>query len=165
MTFVEGVNYKFIISEGFKPSRQVMSDTRTRFWQNGKCRTILLTPMSFSAWFDLYSKGDKLKLHKICPNTKGKCHKQFTFLPKQNQLEGAGFRKITKNLRGQHGAWNNIIRPTVNVDAPFISIAVGTKTKKRYIRSLTSDILKSFSEGKILSLTNMHGIGSKLKIM
>ena len=48
--------------------------------------------MSNSAWCDLKSKGDILKLHDKCPNTKCNCQKLITFTPHQYMLEG-GLRK------------------------------------------------------------------------
>ena len=43
--------------------------------------------MSKTACWDLNSKGDFLKLHDVCPNSKCKYQKQPTFKPKQSQLE------------------------------------------------------------------------------
>ena len=43
--------------------------------------------MSNSAWGDLYSKGDILKLHGKCPNPKCNCQKIITFTPHQYMLE------------------------------------------------------------------------------
>ena len=40
------------------------------------------SPMSNSAWCDLNSRGDLLKLHDLCHNPKCKCQKQITFTPK-----------------------------------------------------------------------------------
>ena len=53
--------------------------------------------MSNSAWFDLNRICTVLKLHDMCHNRKCNCQKQFTFGPKQFQLEGAGFKKTMKN--------------------------------------------------------------------
>ena len=47
--------------------------------------------MSNSPWCDLISKGDFLKLHDMCPNTKRNCQKQIT-ITEQNQLGCGGFR-------------------------------------------------------------------------
>ena len=44
--------------------------------------------MSKSAWCDLNSKGDILKLHDKCPNPKFNCQKVITFTPRKYMLEG-----------------------------------------------------------------------------
>ena len=49
--------------------------------------------MSNSAWSDINSKGDILKLHGLCHNHECKCQKQYTFTPRNFQLEGNGFKK------------------------------------------------------------------------
>ena len=47
--------------------------------------------MSDSAWCDLNSKGDLLKLHDTCPNKKCNCQKQIIFTPNHFLPERAGF--------------------------------------------------------------------------
>ena len=62
--------------------------------------------MSSSAWCDLNSKGDMLKLHDKCPNPKCKCQKIITFTPHEYMLEGGSIKpKLRKNFREQkkHG--------------------------------------------------------------
>ena len=49
-----------------------------------------------SAWCDLNSKGDLMKLHAICSNPNCKCQKQVTFTPRQIQKERAGFKNTMK---------------------------------------------------------------------
>ena len=44
-------------------------------------------------------------------------------------------------------------------------MAVSAKTKNLQFGTATSDIIKSISGGKILSLTDMHGRGLRLKVM
>ena len=55
------------------------------------------------------------------------------------------------------------MKPAVNVAAPFIGMAVGAKTKNPKVAQATTNILKSISGSKILSLTNKcgHGLGLK----
>ena len=48
---------------------------------------------------------------------------------------------------------------------PLISAAIAAKTKNRQSAQKTSSILKSRTGGKILSLTDPHGKGLKLKVM
>ena len=48
--------------------------------------------MSNSAWCDLNSKGDILKLHDKCPNPKCNCQKIITFTPHQYMLEGGSIK-------------------------------------------------------------------------
>ena len=47
----------------------------------------------------------------------------------------------------------------------LISAAVAAKTKIPHSAQITSNILKSPTGGKILSLTDMHGCGLRLKAM
>ena len=44
-------------------------------------------------------------------------------------------------------------------------MAVSAKTKNPKVGQATTNILKSISGGKILSLTDMHGNGLRLKVM
>ena len=62
-------------------------------------------------------------------------------------------------------AWNKFLKPAVNVAAPFVGMAVSVKTKNPKVGQATTNILKSTSGGKILSLTDMHGNGLRLKVM
>ena len=48
---------------------------------------------------------------------------------------------------------------------PLISTIVAAKTKNPQSTQLTNSILKSLTGGKILSLTDMHGSGLRLKVM
>ena len=60
---------------------------------------------SNSAWCDLNSTGDILKLHGIYPKPKCQCQKQFTFTPRQFQLEGARvINKSQKTFKGTQTA-------------------------------------------------------------
>ena len=101
-----------------------------------------------------------LKLHDFCNNPKCKCQKQITFSPNQFQLEGAGLENtMKKNFKGTQRTWNNFLEPAVNVAAPFIGMAAGSKAKNPNVAAVTTSILKSISGGKILSLTDIHGNG------
>ena len=48
---------------------------------------------------------------------------------------------------------------------PRISAAVAAKTKNPQSAQVSNSILKSLTGGKILSLTDMHGHGLRLKVM
>ena len=48
--------------------------------------------MSQSAWCDLSSKGDILKLDIKCPNPKCNCQNLITFTPRQILLEGGSIK-------------------------------------------------------------------------
>ena len=81
-------------------------------------------------------------------------------------MEGAGFKSTMKKIfNGSQTAWNKFLKPDVNVAAPFIGMAVSAKTKNPKVGQATTNILKSISGGKILSLTDMHGRGLGLKVM
>ena len=136
------------------------------FVKKGKCSKNHCSSMSNSAWCDFNKNCTVLKLHDMCHNPKYKCQKQITFSPKQFQLEGAGFKNTMKKIfKGSQTAWNKFLKPAVNIAAPFIGMAVGAKTKNPKVAAATTNILKSISGGKILSLTDMHGRGLRLKVM
>ena len=68
--------------------------------------------------------------------------------------------------KGSQTALNKFLKPAVNVAAPFIGMAVSAKTKNPKVGAATTNILKSISGGKILSLTDMHsGAGLRLRVM
>ena len=136
------------------------------FMEKRKCKNNHCSAMSNSAWCDLNSKGGLLQLHDRCPNNKCNCQKQTTFTPHQDMLEGGLIKsKLQKSFRGTETAWNKFLKPAVNVAAPFIGVAVAAKSKNPKVGAATSKILKSISEGKILSPTDMHGNGLRLKVI
>ena len=126
--------------------------------KSGKCTQGYPSAMSNSAWCDLIENCTVLKLHDMCHNPKRKCQKQITFSPNQFHLEGSGFKKTMKKIfKGSQTAWNKFLKPAVNVAAPFIGMAVSAKSKNPKVGQATTNIMKSISGGKILSLTDMHG--------
>ena len=136
------------------------------FVRNAKCLHGHRSAMSNSAWCDLNKNCTVLKLHDMCHNPKCKCQKQITFSPNQFQLEGAGFKNTMKKIfRGSQTAWNKFLKPALKIATPIISAGVAMKTKNRQSAQVTSNILKSLTGGKILSLTDMHGNGLRLKVM
>ena len=136
------------------------------FVKRGKCSKNHCSTMSNSAWCDLNSKGYLLKLHDKCPNPKCNCQKIITFTPRQNMLEGGSTKsKLQKIFRGTQSAWNKFLKPAVNVAAPFIAMAVSAKTKNPNVGQAMTNILKNISGGNVLSLTDMHGRGLRLKVM
>ena len=47
------------------------------------------------------------------------------------QLEGAGLKTtMEKKFKGSQIAWNEFLKPAVNIAAQFFGMAVGVKTKK-----------------------------------
>ena len=136
------------------------------FIKKGKCGKNQCSSMSISAWTDLNSKGNFLKLHDKCPNPKCGCQKIITFTPHQYMLEGGSIKsKLQKIFRGTKTAWDKFLKPTIIATAPFIGMAVSAKTKNPKVGQATTNILKSLTGGKILSLTDMHGRGLRLKVM
>ena len=120
--------------------------------------------MSNSALTDLNSKGNILKLHDKCPNLKCGCQKIITFTLHQYMLEVGSIKsKLQKIIKGTQTAWSKFLKPAINATAPFIGIAVSANTKNPKIGQATTNILKSISGGKILSLTDMQGQGLRLK--
>ena len=135
------------------------------FFKNAKCTHGHRSAMSNSAWCDLNKKCTVLKLHDMCYSPKCNCQKQITFSPNQLQLEGAGFRDTVKKLyKGSQTAWNKFLKPALKIATPIISAGVAAKTKNPQSAQITSNILKSLTGGKILSLTDVHGIGLGLKV-
>ena len=136
------------------------------FIKRGKCSKNHCSSMTNSAWTDLNSKGNILKLHDKCPNPKCGCQKIITFTPHQYKLEGGSIKiKLQKIFRGSKMAWNKFLKPTINTLAPVIGMAVGAKSKNKQVGAATTNILKSLTGGKILSLTDIHGNGLRLKVM
>ena len=139
---------------------------RFDFVKSGFCSHGHRSAMSNSAWCDINKKCSVLKLHDFCHNPKCKCQKQITFSPNQFQLEGAGFKNTMKKIiRGSQTAWNKFIKPALKKATPIISAGVAMKTKNTQSAQVTSNILKSITGGKILSLTDKHGRGLRLKVM
>ena len=122
--------------------------------------------MSNSSWCDLNKSCTVLKLHDMCQNPKCKCQKQITFSPNQFQLEGGSIKSKLKSIfRGTKTAWDKFIKPGLKMATPLISAAVAPKTKNPQSTQVANTFLKSLTAGKILSLTDMHGNGLRLKVM
>ena len=136
------------------------------FIKKGRCKNEHCSAMSNSARTDLKSQGNILKLHDKCPNLKCECQKIITFTPHQYMLEGGSIKKkLQKIFKGTQTAWNKFLKPAINASAPFIGVAVGAKTENPKVAAAKTNILKSISESKILSLTDMHGNGLRLKVL
>ena len=136
------------------------------FIKRGKCGKNHCSSMSNTAWTDLNSKGNILKLHDKCPNPKCVCQKLIAFTPHQYMLEGGSIKsKLQKIFGGTKTVWANNIKPGLKMATPLISAAVAAKTKNPQSGQVTNSFLKSLTGGKILSLTDMHGNGLRLKVM
>ena len=136
------------------------------FIKTAKCKHGHRWAMSTSAWCDLNDNCTVLKLHNMCHNPKCNCQKQITFSLKQFQLEVNGFKYTMKKIfKESQTAWRKFLKPAVNTLAPVIGMAVGAKAKNTQVGAATANILKSLTGGKILSLTDMHGRGMRLKVM
>ena len=102
----------------------------------------------------------------MCHNPKCIYQKQITFSPKQFQLEGNGFENTMKKIfKGSQTACKKFSKPALNIASPYIAMAVSAKTKSPKIGQATANILRSISGGTILSLTDVHGNGLRLKVM
>ena len=136
------------------------------FIKNAKCSDGHRSAMSNSAWCDLNKNCTVLKLHDMYHNPKCKCQKQITFSPKQFQLEVGSIKsRLQKIFKGTQTAWHKFLKPALNIASPYIGMAVSARTKNPKIGAATTNILKSISGGKILSLTDMHGNGLRLGVM
>ena len=93
--------------------------------------------MTNSAWCDLNSKGDILKLHDRC----AKCNSQklITFTPRQYMLEGGSIKNRLKSIfRGTKTAWDKFTKPGLKTVTPLISAAVAAKTKNPQSAQVTN---------------------------
>ena len=93
--------------------------------------------------------------------------KNISSTPHQYMLEGGSIKsKLQKIFEGTQIAWNKFLKPAINATAPFLGMAVSAKTKNPKVGQATTNILKSTSGGKILSLTDIHsGAGLRLQVM
>ena len=81
-------------------------------------------------------------------------------------LWGGSFKsKLQKTFRGTQTAWNKFLKPGSKMATPLISATIAAKTKNPQPTQITSKFLKSLTGGKILTLTDMHGNGLRLKVM
>ena len=118
------------------------------FNKNAKCSHGHRSAMSNSAWCDLNKICTMLKLHDMCKIPKCKCQKQITFSPNHFQLEGAGFKNLIKQIfKCSQTAWNNFLKPALEIATPIISAGVAMKTKNPQSAQVTSKILKSLTGG------------------
>ena len=112
--------------------------------------------MSKSAWCDLNSKVDVLKLQDICPNPRGILEKQNTFTPRQYMHEGSEIKsKFKKKIEGTQTIRNKSLKLFLNKESPFIDTAVSSETKNSKIGEARSNFLKATSWGTVLSPTDM----------
>ena len=72
---------------------------------------------------------------------------------------------MKKIFKGSQTALNKFLKPALKIATPIISAGVAAKTKNPQSAQVTSNILKSLTGGKVLSLTGMHGNGLRLKVM
>ena len=136
------------------------------FIKKGRCKNKNCSAMSTSAWTDLNSQGNILKLHDKSPNPKCGCQKSSTFTPHQYMLEGGSIKnKLQKTFRGTKKAWYSFIKPGLKMATRLISAAVAAKTKNHQSAQVTNSILKSLNGGRVLNLTDMQGNGLRLKVM
>ena len=136
------------------------------FVKNAKCTHGHRSAMSKSAWYDLNKNCTVLKLHDISHTHKCNCQKQITFTPRQFHFEGGSIKsKLKSSFKGTKTAWDEFLKPALNMAGPSFGMAVSTKTKNPKIGHATANILKSVSGGKIMSLTDMPGNGLRLKVM
>ena len=72
---------------------------------------------------------------------------------------------MKKIFEGSHTAWSKFLKPTIITLAPVIGMAVGANKENRQVGQATTNIIKSLTVGKILSLTDIHGNGLRIKVM
>ena len=72
---------------------------------------------------------------------------------------------MKKIYKGSQTAWNKFLKPALKIATPINSAGVAAKTKNPQSAQITNNILKSSTGGKIISLTDIHGNGFRLKFM
>ena len=72
------------------------------FFKKTKCKNKHCSSMWKSAWCDLNSKGDILKLHDKCPNPKCNCQNVITFAPHHYMLEGGSIESKLQKFSEEH---------------------------------------------------------------
>ena len=136
------------------------------FIKRGKCKKNHCSSKSNSAWTDLNSNGNILKLHDKCPNPKCGCQKIIIFTPHQYMLEGGLIKsRLQKIFRETKKTWDGFIEPGLKRATSLIPAAVALKSKNPQSAQVTNSILKSLTGDKILSFTDTHGHGLRLKVM
>ena len=81
-------------------------------------------------------------------------------------LEGGSIKsKLQKNFKRTRKTWGSFIKLGLKMATPLISAAIAAKSKNPQSAHVTNSILKSLTGGKILSLTDFHGNGLRLKVM
>ena len=93
--------------------------------------------MSTSAWTDLNSKGNILKLHDKCPNPECGCQKIITFTTHQYVLQTI--------FRGTKKAWDSFIEAGSKMTTTLISAAVAAKTKNPQLAQITNNIISTLT--------------------
>ena len=111
--------------------------------KRGKCKNNHCYSMSISAWCDLNSKGNIMKLHDKCPNPKRNCQNIITSTPHQYMLEGGSIKsKLQKIFSGTKKAWDSLIKPGLKMATPLISAAVAARTKSPQSAQVTNSFFK-----------------------
>ena len=88
------------------------------------------------------------------------------FTPKHFRLEGGLIKnRLQKSFKGTKKPWDSFIKPGLKISTPLKSAVVAAKTKNPQSAEITINFLKSLTGGRVLSLTDMQGIGLHLKVM
>ena len=131
-----------------------------KFEQGANCRNNLFSFLSNSAWLDIKSEWNTLKLQDMCSNPKYKCRKQICFTRRRYQLEGVGFQnKTEKVFKRSQTAGKEFLKTAINATVRDIGLVLAAKPKNSAVVPATTKKLKSTSGGKVSSLTHMHGNG------
>ena len=72
---------------------------------------------------------------------------------------------MAKIFEGTQSIWNKLLEPAVNLAALFKGMAAGAKTENPKVAQATTNFSESISQGEVLSLTDMHGNGLRLRVM
>ena len=92
--------------------------------------------------------------------------KTIKFYPETVSIGKQRILKKIKNLfKGTQTAWNGFLKPAPNMTAPDIGMALASKITNHQVGHTTTNILKSFSLVRILSSTDMHNNGLRLKVI
>ena len=72
---------------------------------------------------------------------------------------------MEKIFKESQKTWNSFLKPTINTLAPVIGLAVGAKNKNPQVGQAAANLSKTISGWGILSLTDMHRNGLRLKVL
>ena len=138
---------------------------KTSILKKGKFKKGQSSALSKRVRCESSSKRDISTLHDVYLIIKCKCQKPVTLTLTQFPLDSSGFENKKNTFNGTQKAWDKFMKPGRKTTSRPFSATVGANTENHQLAETASIILKSISGGKVLSLTDMHGNGLRLRVM